>query len=99
MLSVVDFLKRGPDEPYDAKIPRMVKKYVWYRDQHRCKICGKKLNYHDGDDCTIDHLLPRKHGGSSLNTANLQLLCKRCNQKKADRLISNEDLKKELGLD
>ena len=46
-----------------------------------CIYCGtayKKRN----DELTLDHIVPKSHGGKT-NLDNLQGLCKRCNNRKA----------------
>lgn len=43
----------------------------------KCEKCGFKYKL------TVDHVIPRALGGSSARN-NLQCLCERCNQKKAD---------------
>ncbi|MDP9830102.1 HNH endonuclease [Kineosporia succinea] len=47
------------------------------RDDHTCAYCGARAS-------TVDHVLPRSHGGvdSWLNTV---AACQRCNQRKRDR--------------
>ena len=44
-----------------------------------CVICLKK------EDITVDHIIPRNKGGLH-DFTNLQLLCRSCNSKKADKL-------------
>ncbi len=46
----------------------------------RCKVCGSQLNV---KTLEIDHRLPLAEGGSN-DSLNLQALCRRCNQGKAD---------------
>lgn len=60
-------------------IPQHVKQAVWGRDGGRCVECG------DDDYLEFDHIIPHSKGGAStLN--NVQLLCRRCNNAKSDRL-------------
>lgn len=42
---------------------------------------------------TMDHVLPRAKGGQT-EDGNVQLLCKPCNQKKRDKELSLEELRK-----
>lgn len=60
-------------------IPQQVKIAVWQRDRGRCVQCGSDqyLEY--------DHVIPWSKGGAS-SMENLQLLCRRCNALKGDRL-------------
>lgn len=50
---------------------------VMARDNHRCAYCG-------GTATTIDHILPRSHGGKNTWT-NTVAACGGCNQRKSDR--------------
>lgn len=57
------------------EIPQDVKAAVWQRDGGRCKQCGAQ------EYLEFDHIIPFSRGGAS-TVNNLQLLCRRCNQKK-----------------
>src|SRR5881394_2648875 len=57
-------------------IPTHIKVEVWKRDRGKCVICGEK------DELHFDHDLPFSLGGSSLTTANVQLMCARHNLSK-----------------
>lgn len=54
---------------------------IFKRDRMLCQYCGKKLR---SEDATIDHVVPRSHGGGS-SWENCVLACVRCNHSKADR--------------
>ena len=54
---------------------------VFKRDRFTCQYCGKQPG---SDDLTIDHIVPRAHGGESSWT-NCVLACTDCNKHKADR--------------
>jgi hypothetical protein len=66
---------RGPRTP----IPQHVKTEVWQRDHGRCVEC------HATEYLEFDHVIPRSKGGAD-TVRNLQLLCRRCNQRKSDRI-------------
>ncbi|MCE9557736.1 MAG: FHA domain-containing protein [Armatimonadetes bacterium] len=60
-------------------IPPDIKAAVWARDGGRCVECA------EGDYLEFDHVIPFSKGGAT-STNNLQLLCRRCNLKKSDRI-------------
>jgi len=68
------------DLPHNRMIPTAVKLEVWKRDRGRCVKCGSTKNLH------FDHILPYSKGGTSLDAANVQLLCARHNIAKHDRI-------------
>ena len=51
------------------------------RDHHTCQYCGIQPGW---EFITIDHVIPRAHGGSSTWT-NCVAACTNCNGRKADR--------------
>lgn len=60
-------------------IPHKVKLAVWQRDAGRCVQCS------DSNYLEYDHVIPHSLGGASTES-NLQLLCRRCNLQKSDRI-------------
>ena len=60
-------------------IPEEVKTIVWQRDQGKCVQCGAN------DYLEFDHIIPHSRGGAS-TVNNVQLLCRRCNLTKSDRI-------------
>ncbi|GIK65939.1 MAG: hypothetical protein BroJett018_37330 [Chloroflexota bacterium] len=67
------------DSEVSRHIPQDVKTAVWQRDQGKCTQCGS-TSYLE-----FDHIIPFSKGGASTIT-NVQLLCRRCNLAKADRI-------------
>lgn len=67
--------------PHRRIIPTSVKLDVWKRDGGKCAICGAT------DELHFDHIIPYSKGGTSLNAANIQLLCLRHNLEKRDKIV------------
>lgn len=62
---------------------RFSRKNVWIRDEGLCQYCNKQVSV---KEFTIDHVVPRKHGGATMWT-NVVTSCMACNQKKSDKLL------------
>lgn len=60
-------------------ITQDVKTVVWQRDGGKCVQCGAT------DYLEFDHIIPVAKGGAN-GVENIQLLCRRCNAKKRDRI-------------
>lgn len=60
-------------------IPRAVRQRVWQRYGGKCVECDA------ADYLEFDHIIPVAKGGSN-SDSNIQLLCRRCNLKKSDRI-------------
>ena len=69
---------------------RAVRALVWRRAENRCEYC--RLAQHDSPFRTfhIDHIIPRKHGGSDA-PGNLALACDRCSLHKGSNLAGIDD--------
>ncbi len=52
---------------------------------HYCNCCGCQLDREVPGEVTIDHIIPRKYGGTNAIT-NLQVLCRSCNSSKNDKI-------------
>jgi hypothetical protein len=61
-------------------IPQHIRAAVFKRDGGRCVQCG-----YDGEYIEYDHIMPRSKGGQN-TVDNVQLLCRKCNLKKGDRV-------------
>lgn len=69
-----------PQSTSDSRrIPQDVKLAVWQRDQGKCVQCGATTYLE------FDHIIPHSKGGAS-TVNNIQLLCRRCNLQKSDRI-------------
>jgi 5-methylcytosine-specific restriction endonuclease McrA len=62
---------------------------LFKRDRYTCQYCNKRPRQ---DELTIDHVVPRSHGGGS-TWENCVLACIDCNHRKADRTPKQANLK------
>lgn len=60
-------------------IPREVVDAVYKRDAGRCVYCGST------DNLQLDHIIPFSKGGAT-TIENLQLLCRKCNLEKSNKI-------------
>lgn len=67
---------------------RFSRKNVWIRDEGRCQYCGIEVS---SKNFTLDHVVPKKHGGGT-SWNNVVTCCVKCNQKKADKLLHKSGL-------
>ena len=75
------------------KKKKNLKSEVWSKSNGLCAKCGKAIQ---DDKQTIDHFIPKYHGGTD-DFRNLIPLCKACNRAKGSRLMSVEECCKYLG--
>jgi len=69
----------GGKERDTRSISQDIKTAVWQRDQGRCVQC------HATEYLEFDHVIPHSKGGAT-SVNNLQLLCRKCNLAKGDRI-------------
>ncbi len=62
---------------------------IFKRDHYACQYCGVQPAV---DELSIDHVLPRSHGGMS-TWENCVLACLACNKRKADRTPAQAGMK------
>lgn len=77
VIKLVYFVQRKPE----SKPAKFSKATVLARDNYTCGYCGKKAD-------TVDHIIPKKHGGSN-SYENCVAACVRCNSKKADKHLKD----------
>jgi 5-methylcytosine-specific restriction endonuclease McrA len=58
---------------------KLTRREIFVRDRHTCQYCGRQ-----GNDLTLDHVLPRHRGGSH-SWENLVAACRPCNHRKGGR--------------
>lgn len=63
------------------RLPRFKRRILFNRDDWKCQYCTVRL---DGDEATIDHVMPTSRGGRT-TWLNCVTACKRCNKHKAAR--------------
>ncbi len=60
---------------------KFTRENVFHRDINKCAYCGRRFKR---DELTIDHIVPKSHGGDN-SWKNTISACKKCNNVKADR--------------
>jgi 5-methylcytosine-specific restriction endonuclease McrA len=68
---------------YTDKVELVTRSQIVARDGEACYLCGAS----PARSPTLDHVIPLKRGGEH-TAANLRVACKKCNDKKARRLLS-----------
>ncbi len=66
---------------------KLSRRTIFARDQFTCQYCGSASK-----DLTIDHVVPRRHGGPTV-WENLVCSCRRCNMKKGDKMLTQTAMK------
>jgi len=66
---------------------KLSRRSIFARDNYTCQYCG-----HESRDLTIDHIVPKRHGGD-MRWDNLVACCRRCNTKKGDKLLVQTGMK------
>lgn len=86
-ISTVNFKLRIPEvvmlksfNGFYRKEPKLSRKAIFERDKNTCQYCGHRSSK---EDLTIDHVIPRSHGGTD-TWENLVLACIPCNLMKRD---------------
>jgi 5-methylcytosine-specific restriction endonuclease McrA len=64
-----------------TKTVRFSRNNIWIRDEGRCQYCGTNVS---SKNFTLDHVVPRANGGSTIWT-NVVACCYACNQRKGDK--------------
>lgn len=72
-----------------VKSVRFSRKNVWVRDNGCCQYCLRQVNL---QEFTLDHVVPRKNGGTTVWN-NVVTCCYSCNQKKGDKTPQQAGLK------
>ena len=64
------------------QVPPLTNRALFRRDLHMCMYCGAKMGERE---LTRDHIVPKSRGGRD-HWSNVVAACKRCNQRKGNRL-------------
>lgn len=82
----VDVVNATPIAHITSRTPsKKLRKQIFERDQSTCKICGANEATEPGVKLVLDHIVPYSKGGETTYD-NLQVLCKRCNVNKNNKL-------------
>ncbi len=68
--------------------PSLTNRALFERDNYQCLYCG---NYFEGGQLTRDHIMPSSRGGSDV-WKNVVAACRRCNQHKGNRTLSEANM-------
>jgi 5-methylcytosine-specific restriction endonuclease McrA len=81
VLRLLKYIKMG----WRVSTPRFSKRRLFQRDNYECAYCGKIAN-------TVDHILPRSRGGTTI-WENSVASCLKCNHKKANKTPEEAGMK------
>ncbi len=73
----------------NIKMPKFRRRVVFTRDNWSCQYCATKLS---ARDVTIDHVVPRAHGGKT-EWKNCVTSCRPCNRWKADTTLEKSGMR------
>jgi len=68
----------------------VTRRLVRERAGNRCEYCGHRQDWAPVVQFHIDHILPRKHGGTD-DSENLALACQHCNLHRRDNLSGKDE--------
>lgn len=71
---------------YGFSFKKEFREWIFSKQRGVCGYCGKQLNLHAANNCSIDHMLPQSKGGSDL-PPNLIIACWECNSGKRDKTV------------
>lgn len=101
MIAFVDYVKRrkgqivatptvSPVQHQTGRTPSArLRKQVFERDNATCQLCGTNAEKEPGVKLVIDHIIPYSKGGET-TYENLQVLCRKCNIDKRNKLKYNK---------
>lgn len=79
---IIPYVLTGSERYLDLRVfSDKIKLAVWEKQNHKCTICGKELDYEFMEG---DHIIPWCDGGRT-TIENCQMLCRNCNRTKGGR--------------
>lgn len=66
---------------------KLSRRTIFARDNYTCQYCGVTAK-----DLTIDHVVPKRHGGPA-TWENLVCCCRKCNTRKSDKFLHQVGMK------
>lgn len=79
---IIPYVLTGSERYLDLRVfSDKIKLAVWKKQNHKCAICGKELDYEFMEG---DHIIPWCDGGRT-TIENCQMLCRNCNRTKGGR--------------
>lgn len=69
---------------HDTTAWKKARAYAKTQLENKCALCQKWV---EGEDWTIDHIIPPNGDEPNHDLANLQTLCRRCNSQKQDKSL------------
>jgi 5-methylcytosine-specific restriction endonuclease McrA len=78
----------------NIQIPRRMlranRRNLLLRDENTCQYCGKAM---PPSQLSVDHVVPTSRGGSGNSWENQVIACRRCNNRKGNRLLSEAGMR------
>ena len=93
LCGILDIKQTFAPTPKRKTISKDVRNYIYNRDNHTCKICGRYMpngyciENNEVIKINIDHILAVQNGGDN-SIDNLQVLCEKCNRMKGTKPMS-----------
>lgn len=79
---IIPYVLTGSERYLDLRVfSDKIKLAIWEKQNHKCAICGKELDYEFMEG---DHIIPWCDGGRT-TIENCQMLCRNCNRTKGGR--------------
>ena len=81
-----------PKRKYGGRKVTRLRQIIWATQPHTCWLCGNPINNYA--EFEIDHVLPRRHGGTNaltnLRPAHGAYSRTKCNQRRGSKLVTKQ---------